>query len=86
MAREPQQKHNSNVLLDAFLSAVIVLLSTGFGMTTRQVATCISSVMDVDGLMATHILKSSGDVTLRQVGLRDMSECSFVELCRSIRS
>ena len=86
--RVPQQQHNKDVLIHALVIPVTpaVMLSTGIGMSTRRNAGYISRVIHVNGLMATRILKSSGDVTLRQVGLRDMSECSFVELCRSIRS
>jgi len=53
--REPQQQHNKDVLLHALVTPA-VLLPTGGGMVTHRPAGYISRVMDVHGILATHIL------------------------------
>ena len=72
------QTHNSNVLMHA-LRAPAVLLSTGI--IRRIDAMCMTNVVDVILILPSYTMKSSDDVTLRQVG---RSKCSFTEIFRSI--
>ena len=75
-----QQQHNIHVLMRAFLTPAVLLLSGC--QRTRNAGYIMKSMVNADGIMPSHGLNSSDNVILRQV--RGVSKCSSIGLFRSI--